>query len=400
VLRFSVRHPVAFSLALLTTAVQGAPAGSSFDTFLAYPAHPTTLDLDEEQSPALLAIACRFNPALALPIREVWPVEVGYAWHDGADLIGRVEESGGVREFVAVHNQELSRRDWSNLPTRTPRGDAIRYFIDAPGDDRRDPVSGRSNWRRRFAAIAQPDGDATSPTSSPYPPTQYVHAFWWNRAQGFLAIQYWFYYPYNEWVNRHEGDWERIQILLKGPQRIDPSARFTPVAHHYFFHEYWTAPASVSRFIGPDPEDDHPLVYVGGRGEWFGHAGTFSGGSYPQAGHYAQVGFSIPTFSPGDDTSLTVRFIPSSDFRLILLPEPHRLDARRFPELSWLKLPFYVGRRSGHRNPLGLERWLGRPPLQPAARIEWGGPPVVPRWRGRFIPAVTPSVVPAAIQGD
>lgn len=29
-------------------------------------------------------------------------------------------------------------------------------------------------------------------------------------------IQYWFYYPYNDWFNRHEGEWEAIQVNLPG----------------------------------------------------------------------------------------------------------------------------------------------------------------------------------------
>jgi hypothetical protein len=30
--------------------------------------------------------------------------------------------------------------------------------------------------------------------------------------RGRLAVQYWFFWPYNDWNNRHEGDWEMMQI--------------------------------------------------------------------------------------------------------------------------------------------------------------------------------------------
>jgi hypothetical protein len=29
---------------------------------------------------------------------------------------------------------------------------------------------------------------------------------------GKLALQYWFYYVFNDWNNTHEGDWEMIQL--------------------------------------------------------------------------------------------------------------------------------------------------------------------------------------------
>ena len=31
---------------------------------------------------------------------------------------------------------------------------------------------------------------------------------------GRLALQYWFFYPYNDYTNKHEGDWEMVQLLL------------------------------------------------------------------------------------------------------------------------------------------------------------------------------------------
>ncbi len=31
---------------------------------------------------------------------------------------------------------------------------------------------------------------------------------------GKLAVQYWFFYIYNDWNDRHEGDWEMIQLVF------------------------------------------------------------------------------------------------------------------------------------------------------------------------------------------
>ena len=362
--------------------MSSAGSSSSIRAFVAGPHQVSPLSASEEADPALLQIARRFNPAMAMPIREIWPVELGYAWHDGADLMAHVDGDDARDDRVAVRSADLQRVDWSRLPTQTDDGRAIRYYIDAPGDDGINPGTGKSHWRERFAAIAQPGGDLARPTDSPYRPTQYVHAYWWNRAKGLLALQYWFYYPYNEWVNHHEGDWEHIEIIVKGPAHIDAGARYTPVAHHYFFHDFWIAPTEVVRFAGTTPGEDHAMVHVGGQGTWFGYGGAFSGGSYPMPGRYPAAGFSTRWLSPEEDTSKAARFLAASEFQLIILPEPERLDVRRSPALSWLRLPFYVGQWRVHRNPPGMDDWVGRPPLQPAARSEWLTPAGKQLWRG------------------
>src|SRR5882757_1064361 len=53
-------------------------------------ADPSPLTPDEEDLPLVRALAHRFNPAMAFPTRDVWPVPVSYAWHDGAPLMARV----------------------------------------------------------------------------------------------------------------------------------------------------------------------------------------------------------------------------------------------------------------------------------------------------------------------
>jgi hypothetical protein len=43
------------------------------------------------------------------------------------------------------------------------------------------------------------------------PPTVYAHVATEAGKPG-VALQYWMYYPYNDFNNKHEGDWERIQL--------------------------------------------------------------------------------------------------------------------------------------------------------------------------------------------
>ncbi|NIT36405.1 MAG: hypothetical protein GTN49_07880, partial [candidate division Zixibacteria bacterium] len=37
------------------------------------------------------------------------------------------------------------------------------------------------------------------------------------RDSGKPVIQYWFFYPFNDWVNDHEGDWEHINVRITSP---------------------------------------------------------------------------------------------------------------------------------------------------------------------------------------
>src|SRR5262245_46887170 len=97
-------------------------------------ARTAPLDAAEERLPDVAALARRFNPAMAFPTTDVWPVEVRYAWSDGADLVARVAGASGktVRSYVAVRNADLERRSWADLPRRDAAGRPIRYTIDAP----------------------------------------------------------------------------------------------------------------------------------------------------------------------------------------------------------------------------------------------------------------------------
>ena len=45
-----------------------------------------------------------------------------------------------------------------------------------------------------------------------------------------IVLQYWFFYPFNDWWTKHEGDWEMIQIILNKNTEIPESATY---AYHY-----------------------------------------------------------------------------------------------------------------------------------------------------------------------
>jgi hypothetical protein len=391
-----VRSIVVSGLALLSTAIHLPVAGSPVEgpPSLVALARPAALTAAEEAHPAVAALARQFNPAMVMPIREIWPVEVRYAWHDGADLIAEVARERGrpARRWVASPAADLSRRDWSRLPHRLEDGRAIRYYVDAPGDDRPVGPAGLSRWRSRFRDIA---GTEAGPAASPYRPTQYAHVFWWNQAAGLLAIQYWFYYPFNEWVNHHEADWEHVVVVLKGIPRLqapDDGGGAAALGHLFFFHDSWMQPRRLVRLPGASAgyNEDHAVVFVGGHGRMLAWDGPFSGGSYPLPGRYPRAGFEPRTFAPDEHLPVGARFLAADEFQVILLPEPERLDGARHPELSWLRLPFFAGQRQVHINPPGY-RTLGKdhPPVQPGVRASWLKPPANAQYPDPVFPGKT-----------
>jgi hypothetical protein len=359
---------------LLALPGAGVPAAQSSEWVT--PAAVEPLSAGEEHDPVALEIARRFNPTMALPDGDgPWPVAVRYSWGGGADLQARTVDGKGavLRTARAFAGAELDRRAWDELPVQDADGNRIEYWIDAPGDDR--VSQGISDWRRRWRA-------ATDKT-----PTQYAHLFWLNRDRGELVVQYWFFYPFNEWINHHEGDWEHVNVVLsRRPAAGDRPASASPlgrasdyraVGYEYYFHGFRLETERPMRVA------DHPVVFVGGRGRLLWWAGTQSGGSYPWPASYPGAGGRVGPFAASDDTRGPVRVMEADRFDVVMLPEPARLDARRHPELSWLRLPFFAGQPRVFENPPLMDRFGGgKPPRQPARRPDWNSVRSRPLWSG------------------
>jgi hypothetical protein len=71
----------------------------------------------------------------------------------------------------------------------------------------------------------------------------------------YIVLQYWFFYPYNLWLNCHEGDWERIQIICD-----NSTGEPTPI--NVTFGQHWggeTIPWGEVNLA----EGTHPKVFAG-----------------------------------------------------------------------------------------------------------------------------------------
>jgi len=109
------------------------------------------------------------------------------------------------------------------------------------------------------------------------------------REGGWIALQYWFLYAYNDWrsgfygVNDHESDWEMIYIYLSESQDGDVRPEWVAYASHDFagddLRRRWDDPEVTK--IG-----EHPVVYGGG---WLPR-GLFRGRRIPDRGTHPLPG--------------------------------------------------------------------------------------------------------------
>lgn len=76
----------------------------------------------------------------------------------------------------------------------------------------------------------------------------------------YIVLQYWVFYPFNDWHNDHEGDWEMVQVRYSKSKR-EPD-QMTTSHHHSGSKLEW---GEVSKI-----DETHPKVFVskGSHGNW------------------------------------------------------------------------------------------------------------------------------------
>jgi hypothetical protein len=84
-------------------------------------------------------------------------------------------------------------------PTADDMAGLYEYHLDFPGNAL-DPGCSYELWARRLTEGSTPAVYAHVATDSGFP--------------GQLALQYWFFYAFNDFNNTHEGDWEMIQLVF------------------------------------------------------------------------------------------------------------------------------------------------------------------------------------------
>jgi hypothetical protein len=128
-------------------------------------------------------------------------------------LVAQTEECGPGEPYAPIdvdavlgNDQVALRGPWqeSNLVSVAPTASDLsvglkNYHLDFPGDALR-PGCTYEQWERSLGTAAIP--------------TTYARV---TSESGKTALQYWFFYIYNDFNNKHEGDWEMIQLVFDAP---------------------------------------------------------------------------------------------------------------------------------------------------------------------------------------
>jgi hypothetical protein len=171
----------------------------------------------------------------------------------------------------------------SDLPNR------FEYHLDFPGDPL-DPGCDYERWTRRLAKGAEP--------------TVYAHVATEPGHPGKLALQYWFFYTFNDFNNTHEGDWEMIQLVFEADEARGALGQ-EPVAVGYSSHE-GAERASWDEDKLEVVDGTHPVVYPGAGS----HANKFTEALYLGSSAEAGVGCD-DTRGPHRELRPVVATIPS-----------------------------------------------------------------------------------------
>ncbi|MEJ2757722.1 MAG: PrsW family intramembrane metalloprotease, partial [Anaerolineales bacterium] len=184
-----------------------------------------------------------------------------------------------------------------------------------------------------------------SPNAGGLPATVYAHIQHDQENQKTI-VQYWLFYYYNDWFNKHEGDWEMVQIVLDhdlNPDWVIYSQ------HHGGTRRSWEDTHTE--------ELTHPSVYVA----LGSHANYFWGNEiYPNS---MQIGNKRVEIL--DRTGNDGRIIPN----VILLPSMEELSTmlEDYSNVSWLIF-------NGHWGELSLQGDFGGPSGPATKGNQWEQP--------------------------
>jgi hypothetical protein len=190
-------------------------------------------------------LAQRYSPVVRL-VAQAEPCERGEAY-DPTDV------------DAVLNNPEVALRGaWDNsivkvAPTAADLGKGLYgYHLDFPGHAL-SPGCDYDTWSHMITADRQP--------------TTYAHV---RAEKGKLALQYWFFYVFNDFNDKHEGDWEMIQLDFDAPNAA-AALNAKPEAVGFSQHQ------GAERASWDDPklaivDATHPVVYpaLGSHANYFG----------------------------------------------------------------------------------------------------------------------------------
>ena len=250
---------------------------------------------------ALLAAAALAFPALAsADLADETALAEKYApvvrIVEQAQACGYGEKYGPIDVDLLFDEPTVAFRGPWNLsdlvkigPLATDLGNRFEYHLDFPGSTL-EPGCDYERWTQRLIQ----DSD----------PAVYAHVATEPARPGELALQYWFFYTFNEFNNLHEGDWEMIQLNFDAADAATALLE-EPVAVGYSSHE-GAERADWGEGKLELVDGTHPVVYPGAGS----HANKYTEALYIGSSAEAGVGCD-DTRGPHLELRPDVKTIPS-----------------------------------------------------------------------------------------
>lgn len=179
-------------------------------------------------------------------------------------------------------------------------------------------------------------------------PTIYAHVATQKGVDDRIALQYFFFYAFNDYNNKHETDWERIQLEFEAPDAATALAEGLDPDLVVYSQHYGSEKAAWGEDKLEVDDDTHPVVYVSAGS----HANQYSAGIF--MGNTAATGFGCDTTAGEHDAvHPAVRSIPSDP----------ALARARYPWITY----------EGHYGEVGPQRFYAGP-TGPNRKQAWAKP--------------------------
>ena len=249
-----------------------------------------------------LALVLALAPAAAADLRDEQALAERYA--PVVRLVEQPEECGPGEPYEPMDVDRLFgeptvalRGPWNNTdlvkiaPTAKDLAGLYEYHLDFPGN----PLQAGCDYERWSRRITE--GST---------PTVYAHVATDPAFPGKVALQYWFFYAFNDFNNTHEGDWEMIQLVFDGEDAEAALTAAHPVEVGYSSHE------GAERAVWGDDklevvDGTHPVVFPAAGS----HANKYTEALYVGSSAEAGVGCD-DTRGPHREVHPRVRTIPSN----------------------------------------------------------------------------------------
>jgi Vacuolar protein sorting-associated protein 62 len=144
---------------------------------------------------------------------------------------------GGSSDEETIPTLDFDRTDLDGLDKD--------WYLDYPGD----PIHPGCTFERAFRGLVE---------SMDLPAVAYAHIATEEGEDG-IAVQYWFYYYFNDWNNHHEGDWEMIQVTFDA-NSVEEALDEEPVS--VAFSQHGTGETSDWEDGNLEKDEGRPVVYV------------------------------------------------------------------------------------------------------------------------------------------